>query len=184
VSVEAKTRPVTAEELLRLPRGGQDHELIKGELRKMVPPGGEHGGIEATIAVILGGFVRRHGLGRVLTGDPGFVISRNPDTVRGPDVAFIRAGKPAAVALPKGFITEPPDLAVEVLSPTDVDAEVDAKVQEWLSAGCRMVWVVDPRRKTVAVHRPGTLTEFAADAEIDGADVVPGFKCRAGEFFA
>lgn len=183
MSTEAGTRPVTAEELLRLPRGREDYELIRGEVRKMVPPGGEHAGIEATIAIILGAFVRQHGLGRVLTGDPGFIVARSPDTVRGPDVAFIRTGRPAAVTLPKGFITEPPDLAVEVVSPTDSYTEVDEKVREWLAAGCRMVWVVDPRRRTVAVHRPAGLVEFGENDSLDGADVVPGFQCRVGEFF-
>lgn len=183
MSVEAKPRLTTAEELLCMPRGGEDCELIRGELRKMAPTGGRHGGVENNIAYLLTRHARGTDAGRVLTGDTGFILSRNPDTVRGPDVAFVRAGRPAAEAPPTGFITEPPDLAVEVVSPGDLYTEIEGKVQEWLAFGCRMVWVVDPRRKTVAVHRPGSLVEIGENDVLDGGDVLPGFQCRAVEFF-
>ena len=86
--------------------------------------------------------------------------------------------------MPRGFWPGAPDLAVEVVSPSDTLIEVEEKVQDWLTAGTRMVWVVNPRRKAVAVHRsPTDVTILTADQELDGADVVPGFGCRVADIF-
>ncbi len=180
----ATTAPVTtAEQLFEAPNLGPC-ELLRGELIMVSPPGYAHGSIEARIARALGDFVEARDLGDVLVGEPGFVIARNPDTVRAPDVAFVRAER-----VPKGeetrFFEGAPDLAVEVLSPNDRAGEVNAKVQDWLDAGCRMVWVVDPATKTVSVYRSRTQIEVLGASEtISGGDVLPGFGLPVAGIFA
>jgi Uma2 family endonuclease len=174
---------MTADELLRLPDDGMRHELIRGELTTMAPPGFEHGGLALAIGGELRAYVRTHGLGRV-TSEVGFRLSTEPDTVRAPDVAFVRRDRlPAADAAP-GYFRGPPDLAVEVISPNDLYTEVDEKVAEWLEHGTRLVFVVNPRRKIVAVHRPGqTVTILTLDDTLDGEDVVPGWSLALRDLF-
>jgi Uma2 family endonuclease len=178
------TTLITAEQLLRMPQYERGYELVAGEIRKMTPTGGTHGVVTTELAFQLRGYVKAHGLGRVLTGEPGFILARDPDTVLAPDVAFVRKERLAAEPIGDGFVSGPPDLAVEVLSPGDRMAEAREKAKAWLAAGAAMVWVVNPARRTVTVYRPSagpkTLTE--AD-ELDGQDVVPGFRCRVAELF-
>lgn len=176
--------PMTAEELLRLPDDGQRHELIAGELRTMAPTGAEHGGTAADFTVDLGRYVRAHQLGRVLTGAPGFLLTTDPDTVRAPDVAFIRRERIEAAGRVTGYWPGTPDLAVEVVSPNDLYTEVAEKVATWLAHGTRMVIVVDPRRRAVAVHRaPTQVRHLTADDVIDGEDVVPGWRLAVRDLF-
>jgi Uma2 family endonuclease len=179
------TRLITADEFLLIPDDGLRHELVRGEVTTMTLPGGEHGEIAAQILIMIGVFVNPRGLGKTYAAETGFLIERDPDTVRGADVAFVRAEKLRGVVDRKKHLAFAPDLAVEVISPSDRAAEVQAKVNDWLAAGCSMVWVVDPDRRTVAIHRAGTkplrLTE---DQTIDGAEVLPGFACRVADFFA
>ncbi|MGD0654122.1 MAG: Uma2 family endonuclease [Thermoguttaceae bacterium] len=174
---------ITAEQLLQMP--ALEHcELIRGELVKMSPTGLEHGRVANRISVRLGLYVEEHRLGIVTTAEAGFQIGHNPDTVRAPDVAFL-----SAVRVPKnpmaGFFDGPPDLAVEVLSPNDRAGEVLAKIQEWLNAGCRMVWLVDPITRTVSVyHDLRTAQVLTAEDTISGDDLLPGFSLPVAEFFA
>lgn len=181
----ATTRKLmTAEELWRLPDDNMRHELIAGELRAMSPGGEEHGGIAALFVVSLGQYVIANGLGRVLTNEPGFLLTTDPDTVRAPDVAFIRQERIDATGLSKGYRRGAPDLAVEVVSPNDLYTEVAEKVDAWLAHGTRMVVVVDPRRRTVAVHRPATpVRHLTADDVLDGEDVVPGWTMPVKDLF-
>jgi Uma2 family endonuclease len=171
----------TAEELLKanLPHC----ELLEGELIMMSPAGFDHGGIAGNIALALGAFVKPRSLGAVVTAEPGFQIARDPDTVRVPDVAFVRADRipPCGV---KGFFQGAPDLAVEVISPTDRPADVAAKLRQWLGAGCRMVWVVDPEPRTVAVHGAGNVVVLGESDTLTGGDVLPGFAVLVAEVFA
>ena len=170
------TKLVTAEELWAMPNNAR-RELVRGEVRTMAPAGFEHGAVIMNLAVPLGAHVKAHGLGVVLGAETGFVLKRNPDVVRGADVAFVQASRIPAGRLPVKFWEGAPDLAVEVVSPDDTLNEVEEKVEDYLDAGTRLVWVVDPRRKTVTVHRPGAqpVVLRAGDA-LDGADVVPGFS--------
>jgi Uma2 family endonuclease len=171
-----QTQLMTAEDLLRLPHGGQLHELIEGVLTTMAPPGGDHGLIAAEFSGELRAFVRANNLGRVFI-ETGFIIRRNPDTVRLPDVAFVSRERMAAIGRVTGFMEGAPDLAVEIISPSDLYNEVADKVAEWLAAGTRMVLVIDPRQRTVTVRRPPTdVTILTENDEIDGADVVPGWR--------
>jgi Uma2 family endonuclease len=173
----------TAEQLLLAPDLGRC-ELLRGELIMMSPAGSEHGAITGAIASILRNYVKPRRLGAILTADPGFHIASDPDTVRAPDVAFIRADRISA-GLPKGFFPGAPDLAVEVLSPGDRASEVLAKVQDWLGAGSAAVWVVDPKAQTVIVYGGDhKATLLSAADTIPGGDVLPGFSTPVAEFFA
>jgi len=129
------------------------HELQAGVLVSEPLPGFRHGRIVATVTWLLGVHVRREDLGVVLTGDAGFVLARGPDTVRGPDVAFVSRERVEHVADPQVAFEGPPDLAVEVLSPSSTPASAHAKVGDYLAAGTRLVWVVDPVCETVTSDR-------------------------------
>jgi len=183
MAVEPKL--MTAEELLRLPEDHKRHELVRGELRTMAPGGWEQGGISSVADRSLGTHVEARNLGRVVTNETGFLLTTNPDTVRAPDVAFVSRERVEAVGNVRGYWPGPPDLAVEVISPNDLYTEVDEKVAEWLEHGTRMVLVVNPRRRTVAVHRPGQpMRTLSEDDVLDGEDVVPGWKLPVRDLFA
>jgi Uma2 family endonuclease len=175
---------MTADELMRLPDDGMRHELVRGELRTMPPTGFDHADRTSMLDGSLGAYVRAHNLGRVLTGEPGFVLSTDPDTVRAPDVAFVRRERLPAGGSLRGYIPGAPDLAVEVISPNDLYSEVDEQLAEWLEHGTRLVFVVSPRRLTVAVHRPGqSVRILAVDAVLSGEDVVPGSSMAVRDLF-
>ena len=173
----------TAEQLLQAHDLGRC-ELLRGDLVMMSPGGSEHGSIIVNITVPLGLFVKQNALGRILGAETGFQIGRNPDTVRAPDVAFISRDR-CPPEVPKGFFQGAPDLAVEVLSPNDRASKVLAKVQDWLAAGCSMVWVADPATRTVAVYRgPDNIELFRLGDHLDGSDLLPGFSLAVAEIFA
>ena len=175
---------MTADDLWDLPDDGLRHELVRGELRTMPPTGLDHGDHESVLDGSLGPYVRKGKLGRVFTGDPGFVLAANPDTVRAPDLAFIRRDRLVDGRGPRGYFHGAPDLAVEIISPNDLYTEVDEKVGEWLQFGTQMVFVVNPRRRTVAVHRPGQpIRIFGIDDVLSGEDVVPGWTLPVHALF-
>lgn len=181
-----QTRPITADEFLTWPdEPGCRQELIRGEVVTMSLAGGEHGEIVLLIGYLFVAHLKAHKLGKAFGAETGFIVERDPDTVRGADVAFVSNERLAGVINFKKHIPFGPDLAVEVRSPNDRDAEVEEKVQLWLSSGSQLVWDVDPGTRTVVVHRPGaepvTLRE---DDEIDAGAVIPGFRCRVADFFA
>ena len=172
------TRPVTADELLAMSEGRR--ELIYGEVIEMAPAGVEHGFIEGDIYHYLSVFVRSKRLGRVFPGDTGFLLATDPDLVRVPDVAFVRRER--VVRTPK-YYPGAPDLAVEVVSPGDSYTEVSEKVAMWLAHGTAEVWVADPRRETVQVFKQGTDVTLNKDDEIDGGDLLPGFRLPLENIF-
>lgn len=173
------TTVTTADELLQLPDDGWRYELVRGELQKMSPTGNRHGEVEVEILFSLTGFVKQHRLGQVYPSDSGFRIARNPDTVRCPDVAFVRSER---VVRTVKFNEGPPDVAFEVISPSDRYTDVEEKTREWLRAGVRAVVVVDPENNTVRIHRPGAV-ETVTDA-IEVADILPGWRLPLAELFA
>jgi len=177
-------RLMTAEDLWNLPDDGKRSELVRGELRTMAPTGFEHGNIGVQIVLRLARYVEGKRLGTVVVGDTGFVLQKGPDTVLAPDAAFVRQERVNAVGMTKKFFPGAPDLAVEVVSPSDTLIEVEEKVNEWLSAGTRIVWVVNPKRRTVTVHKAGPQVQVLAEKDqLSGEDVVPGFACGVGELF-
>jgi Uma2 family endonuclease len=179
----AEPRYVTADELLRMPDDGVRRELIDGEIHTMAPAGEEHSAIAGNFVAELGGYVRKHRLGQIYT-EGGFKIRVGPDTVLSPDAAFVTRERLAEVRIGKGFRLGAPDLVVEVVSPGDSFVEVEAKVMKWLGAGCRMVIIVNPLRRAASVYRsPSDVVLLTEDDEIDGGDVVPGWKLSLREIF-
>jgi len=172
----------TAEQLLRARDIGRC-ELIRGELRTMIPPSFEHGRITIKLTGPILSHVDAHGLGTVVAAETGFVLSHDPDTVRAPDIAFVRAARGSGPE--RGYFPGAPDLAVEVLSPDDRPGYVREKVAEWLEAGTLAVWVVDPRARTVAVHEPERAPSVLGEADLlSGGDVLPGFGLAVRDVFA
>lgn len=175
----------TADELLALPDDGIRRELVEGEIREMAPAGFEHSVVAANFATELNVYVRKHKLGFVGTADPTFRLAGEPDTVRVPDVAFVRRERvEQSGGLTKSFLTGAPDLAVEVVSPNDRHNEIRAKVREYLRAGTAMVIVVHTDDREVTVYRPDRAPLELSEADvIDGEDVVPGWKLPVGDIF-
>ncbi|HEX6186060.1 MAG TPA: Uma2 family endonuclease [Pyrinomonadaceae bacterium] len=174
----------TASELFEMPDDGFRYELVKGELRRMSPSGWEHGEVVVNITLLLGQYVKVNELGACGGAETGFKIASDPDTVRAPDLSFVtRERRPEGNARKK-FFSGAPDLAVEVISPGDTRSEVKEKVEDWLGAGTRAVWVVDPRQRTVSVYRlTADVTHLSEADELDGGEVVPGFRCKVSEIF-
>lgn len=178
------TTPVTAEQLISLSAHQGRCELIAGELREMSPSGWKHGMILGRLHTLLGRHVEDHQLGVVLGAETGFLIGRDPDTVRTPDVAFLANEHLHAVEPAEAYWPGPPDLAVEVLSPSDSKREVDDKIQAWLTSGAHMVWVVDPQSRSVTVCKGAAEVHVKAASDVlDGGDVVAGFRCPVAAFF-
>ncbi len=175
---------LTADDLAKQPNDDSRYELVKGVLRKMPPAGFEHGICAAEIGSKLNVYVKTHKLGYVCGAEAGFKIAQNPDTVRAPDAAFVCQASIERQGIIRGYWEGAPDLAVEVISPGDTYAEVTEKVEEWLTAGCRMVWVINPRRETVEVYRPNVdFTILRRTDTLDGGDVVEGFRCPVQDIF-
>lgn len=157
-------------------------DLVRGVLVREPRPGSLHGVVQTEVARVLANHVRAHGAGWVVT-ESGVVLERDPPTVRGPDVAYYRSGR-FPEGLPSGFFDAPPDLVVEVLSPSDSAAAMQEKVLEYLSAGVRVVWVLDPVRRTAAAYGPaGGVRFLAADGVLAGDPVLPGLRVPVGALY-
>jgi Uma2 family endonuclease len=175
---------ITAEDLLRMPDDGVRRELVGGELREMAPSGRTHGRVAMKFSWPLGQFVEENDLGEVYAAETGFLLATDPDTVRAPDAAYVARTRLESVPEGKGYFPGAPDLAAEVISPGDAYADVEAKVEEWLTAGCRMVVVINPRNETVKVYRSRThVTVLTSEDTFDGEDVVPGFRLPVRRLF-
>jgi Uma2 family endonuclease len=175
---------LTAEEFGQLAAPGVPSELVRGEVVMMNMPSFRHGEVCAAIAEIVRGYVKRRGLGRVLTNDSGVITKRDPDSVRGADVAYYSYS-----AVPKGehpwlYAPKPPELVFEVKSRDDRWAQIHEKVAEYLDAGVRAVCVVDPETQTVAVHhseRP--VQSLTAADELTFSDILGDFRVKVAEIF-
>ena len=177
------TKPITAEEFARMPNpvNGARQELVRGEIIEMPPPQGRHGYLQVEFAAILRQFVKPNKLGWIVT-ESGTILERDPDTVRGPDVSFYSIGRRPDP--PDAYFDIPPDLAVEILSPSARCKQVREKIAEYLAMGVRTVWLVDPDANTITVYA-GTMrgVEYGPADTIDAGDVIPGFTARVAEFF-
>lgn len=180
----SQTHLLTAEEFAALPLEGLRSELIRGELRTMPPTFEDHGEFTMRLTVLLGHYVMTHQLGKMYAAETGFLIARNPDTVRAPDIAFIRQERtPVAGPAPR-WVPVIPDLAVEVASSGDRLTEIRDKAAMWLEVGVRLVWVVLPGQRAIEVYRPGQpMVILGEDATLDGADVAPGFSTPVSAIF-
>jgi Uma2 family endonuclease len=164
---------------------GFRQELIRGKVVMSPLAGGHHGRVASEISRLVANHVCALGLGNTYAAGTGFIVERDPDSVRAADVSFVARQRLLLITNPEEYVPFAPDLAVEVLAPDDRHQEIQDKVQVWLAAGTQIVWTVDPESRTVVVHRRGakpvTLRE---EDEIDAGDVIPGFRCRVAEFFA
>ncbi len=175
---------VTAEELERMGSPDFGFELVRGELVPVTPAGREHGALTAFLIAELTAFVRARNLGRVYN-ELGFKLFTNPDTVRAPDVSFVSWDREAAFKGRRGFVPGAPDLAIEIVSEDNTAAQLAAKATEYLEAGTRLVWVVDPESRQVTVHRPDqAVLTLSATQTLDGGDVLPGFTLLLTRLFA
>ena len=175
---------ITAEELSRMPEpaDGSRCELLEGELIQMTPAGARHGRTTLAVGTVLFAFVSEKGLGHVVSNDTGIFTERDPDTVLAPDLAYWSGQR--LPELPEGYVEVPPDLAVEVVSPSDSQSYVHRKVLHYLDHGVSLVWLIDPKTRTVTVFRSRRDVCILGEAEeITGSDVLPGFSCRVGRFF-
>jgi Uma2 family endonuclease len=175
----------TIQDVIALPDDAHRYELVRGELRRMSPAGRKHGRLIMNLSTPLDQFVRDHRLGVVYAAETGFIIETNPDTLRAPDLAFVRQERVAAAPDDEGYFPGPPDLAVEFISPHDLYTEVDEKVLDYLDAGTRMVMIVNPRKRTVTVYRSRSdISLLTAEDVVQGGDVLPGWSLPVSAIFS
>lgn len=185
--MSATTSPklLTAEEFAKLPRpkDGSKQELVHGVIITMAPPSFIHGMVQLAIGSILRTFARQAKLGRVTT-ESGLITEEEPDTVRGPDVAFWSFKRLPASQVPIVYAEVPADLCVEVISPSNSREKMNRKVREYFASGVQQVWVADPEMRTVTIYRqPGDGHVLWDDSIITSEDILPGFSCPVAEFF-
>ncbi|HVX84203.1 MAG TPA: Uma2 family endonuclease [Phycisphaerae bacterium] len=175
---------MTADELLALPKGKDRYELVKGELITLPPAGGEHGSITMKITIRLALFIEQHGLGECFSAETGFIVSRDPDTVRAPDFSFILKERIPAEGIPRAFLSVVPTLVLEVLSPGDSVIEVEEKIEDWLEFGVDEVWVINPRRKSVTVYAKDRDPHTVRSGDIiRGSGVLAAFSHPVADLF-
>ena len=173
----------TARDLERLSNEGYHYELVRGELRPMSPSGGPHGDATSRVSFYVNGIVYGDDLGLTFTAETGFFVERDPDTILAPDFAYV-AHERLSDPLPQSYVPVVPDFAVETRSPNDTTREVAEKVEEWLTAGVRLVWVVEPKRSTITTHRRGRdARTFTVGETLDGEDVLPGLAVPLDRIF-
>jgi Uma2 family endonuclease len=176
-------RLLTAEELWRLPDNGKRLALVRGEVIETMPPGGRHG----MIALALGSRLERwarSGPGGCVGVESEFILARDPDTVRGPDVFYVRAARLPSGGIPEAYWEIAPDVAVEIVSPSESAADVREKVRDYLAAGTALVWVVYPRTQEIIVHTPdGLARTYSRHDVLAHFDILPEFTCAMAEIF-
>jgi Uma2 family endonuclease len=163
------------------------YELVRGEVIELAPANDEHGEISSNIDTAFNSYSRRRGIGRTRV-ETGYRLEQNPDTVRGPDISLMLLPRGPGVTLTRRFVPNAPDIAVEVVSPSNTTAEMERKVREYLAAGSQRVWVVYPATPTsarrVAVHRAdGGVITYTGDDVITDEELLPGFSLPLAEIF-
>lgn len=175
---------MTAEEFLAFPLPDGKAELVRGELRVTPPAGGPHGVAASNLLFALSLYVRQHALGRAFGDGVGYELVRLPHTVRVPDASYVRADRLPAGGIGPGLLRLAPDLAVEVLSPSETASDLEEKLDDYTVARTPLIWVVDPVRRTVmvvAINAP--VRWLREDDRLDGGNVIPGFACRVSDIF-
>ncbi|HEV2379883.1 MAG TPA: Uma2 family endonuclease [Terriglobia bacterium] len=173
---------LTIKDFVRLPEsvGGQDvrYELVEGELITMAPAMLPHNLVRDNFVIVLKPFVRSHDLGTVVAEQPFHLFG---DTIRVPDVAFVRSGREVAADRP---IEGAPDLAVEVISPSNTPREIAQRISDYFAAGCQRVWVAYFQEREVYIHGLAGVTRRRGDDVLEDADLLPGFSAKVSELFA
>ena len=185
IRVPRPGRPWTLADLIRVSEEENRYELVRGDLLMMTPATPVHGRYAARLSSTLSNHVDANDLGEVYVSEPGFLLQAEPDTVvRAPDVAFVSKARIPPRDHQDGFWAVAPDLAVEIISPSEGAAEIQAKVQDYLEAGVRLVWLVYPKICTVVEYRGGgQMRQIEGDACLEGGDVLPGFSYRLASLF-
>jgi len=180
-----KQQLMTAEQFWEMPEvPGKQLELVRGEFVAVPSPGAMHNLIAGLLYNLLYAFASEQRLGLVFGDNMGYLLSRGPDTVRIPDVSFIAWDRVPEAGIPEGSWQIPPDLAIEVVSPSDQAEDVYDKAREYVESGVREVWVLWPKRRAVSVHTRDRMTrELGSDDVLDGGKVLSGFTVRVGELF-
>jgi Uma2 family endonuclease len=175
---------LNVEDLWKIVADGGRYELSRGELVPMTPVGFQHSAIVGRLGKFLSNYVDANRLG-IVGMECGFRLEREPDTLRAPDLYFVSKERTAKEGITPRFADFPPDLAVEVLSPEDTASEIHRKVEEYLSGGVPLVWIVDPAIQRVTVYRSlQDIRILKDDLELDGGPVIPGFRIKISEIFA
>ena len=184
MTVHAPRSHMTAEELFDLADDDGRFELVEGELVHMTPTGGTHGALTVRIGRLLDEYVEAHDLGVCCGAETGFILQRDPDTVRAPDAAVVVKSRIPPTGIPSTYWAFAPDLAVEVVSPSDRLADVHVKIAEYFAAGTRLVWLVEPETRMVHVYRSLLQVEVVGtEDDLEGGDVLPGFRCAVRRLF-
>jgi Uma2 family endonuclease len=188
MSAPVATNRMTAEEFLdwvqRPENDNRWFELVRGEVIELPAPKKPHGVVCSNMVWFLGSYVRQRNYGYVTSNDSGVILERDPDTVRGPDVAVYEDAQSFEELHPK-YGEVPPLLAVEVLSPSDRVSRILRKINDCLTNGVRLVWLIDPEERTVTVFAPGKPpVPLDPAGELSGEEVLPGFRCRVPDLFA
>ncbi|HEY8469432.1 MAG TPA: Uma2 family endonuclease [Longimicrobiales bacterium] len=180
-----RERLLSAEEFEQLYDDTEDRlELVRGRVIREPPPGLRHAQIDSRLAARLRFHAEAHRLGEVFC-NASFLLVADPPTVRGPDISFVAAERLPPDGVPPGLGRLAPDLAVEVLSPWDRASELQEKVLEYLDVGVRLVWVVDPARRSVTVYRSRSDIRLLTGQDVlDGDDLLPGFSLSLPDLFA
>jgi Uma2 family endonuclease len=174
---------MTAEEFWRLPESVKRRSLVRGEVVETMPPGGLHGVIALRLGACLEAWTRS-GPGGVAGVESGFLLARNPDIVRAPDVFYVGPDRAPDAGVPEAFWEAAPDLTVEVVSPGEGADDVREKVRDYLAAGTRLVWVVYPRTREVVVHTPDGLSRAYGEGDtLEAFDALQGFTCAVADLF-
>jgi len=174
---------MTADALYSMPDDGYRYDLIKGELRRMSPAGGKHGIIVANLTIEIGQHVREHNLGIVFGAETGFKLESNPDTVLAPDIAFVRRDRVPAGDFSEKFWAMPPDLVVEVVSPSNTRREIEEKIQTYLDTGVKSVWIIHLKKREVQIYRRDREAEiFGRNAKLVD-ELLPGFCYPVSKVF-
>jgi len=176
------TQPITAEEFWNQYSEEGTLELVRGEVRPLMSPGGEHGIFALNLGTLLRLWVGQAG-GRAGV-ESGFKLSTNPDSVRGPDVYYVRPEHIPATGAPKAFWNRAPDLAVEIVSPSERAGALLEKVNDYLEGGTQLVWLVYPELQQVVAYTPDdTARVFKSGDTLEDERVLPGFRCLVSEIF-
>lgn len=175
------THLVTAQQFLEVSNSLERFELIEGELKRVMSPSPEHAFIVSNLARLLSSHALALRLGRVYAGDPFVLFGRNPDTVLGPDLAFVSVDR--LPLDPGALMTIPPDLAVEVVSPGNSAGEMESKTGIYLAAGVKAVWIVYPKERRVVVHSPDASPQVFDDSDEITSDILPGLSFPVAELF-
>ena len=175
---------MTIDEFLvaNLPEGKS--ELVRGEVRLTPPAGAAHGGAASALVIALGAYVKAQGLGRVFGDAVGYELTRFPHTVRVPDASFVRAERIPVEGLTLTLFKFPPDLAIEVLSPSEIASSLEEKIRDYATSGTRLIWIVDPMRRTILTIPDDAPVSWLAEGDaLDGGSVIPGFSCPVADVF-